>query len=267
MTADRELFYFKFFNDEDKQMVIDQGPIFLAGRIFVVRPWSTTVEEYRNGIKAIPIWVRLDIPKHLWTKNGLEMVSSLIGESLCMDEATSNRTRINYARVCVVVDLDFKFPSNILVEIGEGNIVDIGLDYEWIPDKCDFCKAFSHSDAKCATNPPVPKPTQNIPQRQQPKKQTPAISIQRNQRDRNTRWVPKNITQGQTSWERDDHGNNLSKETEVQNSVRSPLGIPPDSNPFSALAELEEEENDSANEYQNALEDPQSSEDGFTEPG
>ncbi|KAF9601650.1 hypothetical protein IFM89_021116 [Coptis chinensis] len=56
MIADRELFYFKFFNDEDKQMVIDQGSIFLAGRILVVRPWSTIVEEYRNGIKAIPIW-------------------------------------------------------------------------------------------------------------------------------------------------------------------------------------------------------------------
>ncbi|KAF9610146.1 hypothetical protein IFM89_020278 [Coptis chinensis] len=167
MIADRELFYFKFFNDEDKQTVIDHGPIFLAGRIFVVRPWSPTVEEYRNGIKVVPLWVKLDIPKHLWTKRGLEMVTSVLGDPLCMDEATSNRTRISYARVCIVVNLVFKFLSHFLVKFGEGNIVDIGVEYEWVLEKCSFCKAFSHSDNKCLKNPDVPKLFSNHNQKQQ----------------------------------------------------------------------------------------------------
>ncbi|KAF9600269.1 hypothetical protein IFM89_005855 [Coptis chinensis] len=95
------------------------------------------------------------------------------------------------------------------VEIGEGNIVDIGLDYEWIPDKCSFCKAFGHSDAKCLKNPVAPKPT---PQKKQAQKPLSANLYNNNKRERNTRWVPKNMLKGQTSIVRDEYGNSLSKE-------------------------------------------------------
>ncbi|KAF9600170.1 hypothetical protein IFM89_004994 [Coptis chinensis] len=69
MMADKNLFYFKFVNDEDKQRVIDHEPRSFLGRIFVVRPWTPSIDKYRNGIKALPIWIRVDLPKHLWTKN------------------------------------------------------------------------------------------------------------------------------------------------------------------------------------------------------
>ncbi|KAF9607838.1 hypothetical protein IFM89_002055 [Coptis chinensis] len=45
MIDDKDLFYFKFFNKEDRQIVIDHGPLFLAGRIFVVRSWSPKNEN------------------------------------------------------------------------------------------------------------------------------------------------------------------------------------------------------------------------------
>ncbi|KAF9625386.1 hypothetical protein IFM89_022191 [Coptis chinensis] len=152
MMAYKNLFYFKFVNDEDKQRVIDHEPLFLLGRIFVVRPWTPSIDKYRNGIKALPIWIRVDLPKHLWTKNGIDFISSIIGEPIYMDDATARRTRISYARICVVVDIEFKFPSFIPIKIGEGDIVDIGLDYEWVPDLCTSCKIFGHSNSKCIKN-------------------------------------------------------------------------------------------------------------------
>ncbi|KAF9612724.1 hypothetical protein IFM89_003266 [Coptis chinensis] len=138
MIADINMFYFKFINDEDKQLAIDHGPLFLTSRIFVVRPWSPAVEKYRNGIKALPIWVRLDLPKHLWMKNGIDFVSSIIGEPICMDDATARRSRISYARICVVVDTKFKFPSSITVKISEGDSADIGLECEWVREEHKF---------------------------------------------------------------------------------------------------------------------------------
>ncbi|KAF9615610.1 hypothetical protein IFM89_024706 [Coptis chinensis] len=152
MIADKNLFYFKFVNDEDRQLVIDHGPLFLAGRIFVVRPWFPVVENLRNGITALPIWIRMDLPKHLWTKNGIDFVSSIIGEPICMDDATTNRTRIAYARICSVVDTNFKFPSQITVNTGGETTMDIGLEYEWLPDLCNYCKVFGHSNANCPKN-------------------------------------------------------------------------------------------------------------------
>ncbi|KAF9623411.1 hypothetical protein IFM89_002995 [Coptis chinensis] len=45
------------------------------------------------------------------------------------------------------------------------------------------------------------------------------------------------------------------------------VGFPQDSNPFSALADLDEEDNDSSTEYQNALDVYQPSEDSLSDPG
>ncbi|KAF9615245.1 hypothetical protein IFM89_022507 [Coptis chinensis] len=53
-----------------------------------------------------------------------------------MDDVTTKRTRIDYARVCVVVDINFGFPFFISVNYGEGNKVDINLDYDWVPEQC-----------------------------------------------------------------------------------------------------------------------------------
>ncbi|KAF9613585.1 hypothetical protein IFM89_009255 [Coptis chinensis] len=201
MIADQNLFYFKFVNDEDRQLVIDHGPLFLAGRIFVVRPWFPALENLRNGITALPIWIKMDLPKHLGTKNGIDFISSIIGEPICMDNATTNRTRITYARVCTIVDTNFKFPSHITVNIGEDTI-DIGLDYEWQPEVCDTCKIFGHSTAKCPNNKAKDVQAQDTAKQVQTQ-HTQVIRYKR----QTMRWTPKKYAQnGQTSCLRDDEG-------------------------------------------------------------
>ncbi|KAF9604458.1 hypothetical protein IFM89_006740 [Coptis chinensis] len=92
IIADGDLFYFKFVIEEDRKMVIEHGPLFIAGRIFVVRPWSESIGQHRNKMKSLPIWVKLDLPKQLWT--------------------------------------DFKFPSSIRVNLGDGKEADISLEYD-----------------------------------------------------------------------------------------------------------------------------------------
>ncbi|KAF9621091.1 hypothetical protein IFM89_016525 [Coptis chinensis] len=213
MMADKNLFYFKFVNDEDKQRVIDHEPLFLAGRIFVVRPWTPSIDKYRNGIKALPIWIRVDLPKHLWTKNGIDFISSIIGEPICMDDATARRTRISYARICVVVDIEFKFPSFIPVKIGEGVIVDIGLDYEWVPDLCTSCKIFGHSDSKCIKNKEVSAQNPVI----QP--QMARTQVQNKPRKQHMRWTPKkNTLIGQTSCLRDKNGTTVTNDGQTEDT-------------------------------------------------
>ncbi|KAF9589266.1 hypothetical protein IFM89_022184 [Coptis chinensis] len=152
MIADRDLLYFKFVNEEDRKMVIEHGPLFIASRIFVVRPWSESIEQHQNKMKSLPIWVKLDLPKQLWTGNGIDFVLSIIGEPICMDNATANRTRLSYARICAVVNTNFKFPSSIRVNLDDGKEADISLEYDWIPSLCKICNIFGHTDAKCHKN-------------------------------------------------------------------------------------------------------------------
>ncbi|KAF9593005.1 hypothetical protein IFM89_019732 [Coptis chinensis] len=118
-----------------------------------------------------------DIPKQLWTDNGIGFISSIIGEPICTDDATANRVRLNYARFCVVVNTDFKFPASITVNMGNGDNADISLDYDWIPSVCEHCNTFGHTDAKCSRNKDV-----------QPSKQGPLIKTKKKPQQR---WTPK----------------------------------------------------------------------------
>ncbi|KAF5202090.1 hypothetical protein FRX31_008320 [Thalictrum thalictroides] len=86
MVADDEVFYFKFQSEEDKILVIEKGPIFIAGRLFVLRFWSPEIEKGRNLISSVPIWVKLEgVPKRLWSEEGLGFLGSLIGSSCVRD--------------------------------------------------------------------------------------------------------------------------------------------------------------------------------------
>ncbi|KAF9613159.1 hypothetical protein IFM89_005930 [Coptis chinensis] len=84
---------------EDKQMVLEGVPIFIVGKIFVIRPWSPEAENHRNKATTIPIWAKLSkVPKELWTKNGLSFLASIIGGPLYMDGATSMKQRLDFAK-------------------------------------------------------------------------------------------------------------------------------------------------------------------------
>ncbi|KAF9621306.1 hypothetical protein IFM89_019392 [Coptis chinensis] len=180
MVADKDLFYFKFVNEEDRQLVIELGSLFIASRVLVVRPWSESVEQQCSKIRSLSVWVKMDLPKLLWTKKRIEFVGSILGG--CMDVATSKRERLSYARACVVVDTDFSFPSSTRVDLGKGVQVDIALDYNWVPKKCQICNTFGHSDAKC--------PKQQGDTSKGEKNQ----HLQKKQPKHKQRWTPKKTT-------------------------------------------------------------------------
>ncbi|KAF9602620.1 hypothetical protein IFM89_030508 [Coptis chinensis] len=59
ITTYRDLFYISFSASEDKQAVLEGGPIFIAGKIFVVMPWLLEAESQRNNVSTVPIWAKL----------------------------------------------------------------------------------------------------------------------------------------------------------------------------------------------------------------
>ncbi|KAF5187086.1 Rna exonuclease, partial [Thalictrum thalictroides] len=149
MVADDDLFYFKFQSEDDKIMVIDKGPIFIAGRLFVLKFWSPEVDKGKNLISSVPIWVKFEnVPKRLWSEEGLGFIASLLGRPVCLDDATLKKTRLKFAKVCIEVDLECPFPKSLKIKLG-GEIVDIKVDYTWIPSKCSKCASFGHLSNKC----------------------------------------------------------------------------------------------------------------------
>ncbi|PKI44287.1 hypothetical protein CRG98_035361 [Punica granatum] len=75
---------------------------------------------------------------------GISYLVSAIGKPLFMDRATALRSRLDYAKVCIEVDVEKEILEFLNVDLGNNYSVEVLVDIPWLPDKCDHCKVFGH---------------------------------------------------------------------------------------------------------------------------
>ncbi|KAL0444841.1 UNVERIFIED_CONTAM: hypothetical protein Slati_2206800 [Sesamum latifolium] len=88
--------------------------------------------------------------------DGLSMVASGIDRPLYSDAITKTCTRLDFARVCVMVDFHSTLPRHLVVMVVNSRICDI--EYEWVPSKCLTCHSLGHSTAGCPSTKKTAKP-------------------------------------------------------------------------------------------------------------
>ncbi|KAK4381825.1 hypothetical protein Sango_2931200 [Sesamum angolense] len=120
----------------------------------------------RLPIFRSPVWIKLrHLPVELWTTEGLSTVASGIGRPLYPDAITRACTRLDFARVCVMLKVSSKLPKHVVImmpnELGGESACKVDVEYEWLPPKCTGCSSLGHNTKEC----PLSKPTK------------PAISI------------------------------------------------------------------------------------------
>ncbi|KAL0413833.1 UNVERIFIED_CONTAM: hypothetical protein Sradi_1585000 [Sesamum radiatum] len=142
-----------------------------------VPPPTPSLALRKHGYTQVPIWVKLKhIPVVLWTTDGLSTIVSGIGRLLYTDPITKAGTRLDFARVCVMVDFNATLPKYIVMmfsgEDGNEQPYRVDVEYEWISSKCLTCRSLGHTTAGCPSTkkpakPPVavyvPKPPSRIP--------------------------------------------------------------------------------------------------------
>ncbi|XP_019266749.1 PREDICTED: uncharacterized protein LOC109244159 [Nicotiana attenuata] len=90
----------------------------------VVKPWEPNVDDSKENMDRIPVWIRLkglDI-KYLGN-NALTKISGLVGKPLKADRATTNKERLAFARVLVEVSINQQYPKQVMFENEVGKIV------------------------------------------------------------------------------------------------------------------------------------------------
>ncbi|XP_011101715.1 uncharacterized protein LOC105179777 [Sesamum indicum] len=111
----------------------------------------------------IPIWIKLrHLPMEYWTMEGLSTVASVVGKPLYPDAITRACTRLDFARVCVMLDVTQTLRKHIIImtpnEDGGETPCKIDVEYEWLPPKCTSCITIGHMTKDCELNKPL-KPT------------------------------------------------------------------------------------------------------------
>ncbi|KAL2248001.1 UNVERIFIED_CONTAM: hypothetical protein Sindi_2652400 [Sesamum indicum] len=107
--------------------------------------------------KHVPIWIKLrHLPMEYWTTNGLSTVASGVGKPLYPDAITRACTRLDFARVCVMIDVAQTLKNHIIVMTPDENGGEIAckvdVEYEWLPSKCTNYMTLGHMTKDCPLN-------------------------------------------------------------------------------------------------------------------
>lgn len=152
-------FIFKFHDESNRNAVLEGGPWHVAGQPIFLKKWSPNLNMAKEGFKKIPMWIKIyGIPLEFWSSKGLSMVASAIGKPLYMDTITEKCERLEFAKICVEIESSSTFPDRVELELPNGDLIDVIIEYAWKPITCTWCKTFGHSLSSCRVAPIDSKP-------------------------------------------------------------------------------------------------------------
>ncbi|KAL2251904.1 UNVERIFIED_CONTAM: hypothetical protein Sindi_2312700 [Sesamum indicum] len=147
-------FFFQFKTIAYMEEAIEGGPWLFQGQPIVLQKWEPGLVMRKLKHIQGPVWIKLrHLPVELWTEESLSTVASGIGKPLYPDAITRACTRLDFARVCVMLDVSSNLPKHIIImtpdEEGGETPCKIDVEYEWIPPKCTSCLMLGHSAKDC----------------------------------------------------------------------------------------------------------------------
>ncbi|PIM97113.1 hypothetical protein CDL12_30422 [Handroanthus impetiginosus] len=102
-------------------------------------------------------WTFEGLPLHLYNTAALFTIGKLIGQPLKVDEATRLRSRMNFARLCIEVDLQKPPPEFVKIQ-QEDEFTSVPVVFEKMPKYCSYCKHAGHDEQDCYIKGPNPRP-------------------------------------------------------------------------------------------------------------
>lgn len=92
------------------------GPWTVNGFVMGLEVWSPRFHPDMPLEYYSPVWICLPrLPLMYWDKKNIGRIAAMVGKPLWVDEVTDSLGRIEYARVCVKVNLAKPLPSRFWV--------------------------------------------------------------------------------------------------------------------------------------------------------
>ncbi|KAL0290049.1 UNVERIFIED_CONTAM: hypothetical protein Sradi_7058700 [Sesamum radiatum] len=159
-------FFFQFKTMAALEEVLEGGPWLYLGQPIVLQKWEPGMVLRKLKHTEVPVWIKLrHLPVELWATDGLSTVASGIGRPLYPDAITRACTRLDFARVCVMLNVNSKLPKHIVIMIpnehGGESACKVDVEYEWLPPKCTNCTSLGHATKECPLTKPM-KPAISI---------------------------------------------------------------------------------------------------------
>ncbi|KAK8577610.1 hypothetical protein V6N13_027879 [Hibiscus sabdariffa] len=129
---------------------VKNGPWHIQNKPLILRKWEPNLRRLDFDLKKIPVWVQLyNVPLKLFSRRGLSYIASAIGVPLYMDTITASKGKLEFAKVCIEIEVGARFPKVIPVQLRDGTIVSVTVHIPWSPPSCSKCQVFGHLDRAC----------------------------------------------------------------------------------------------------------------------
>ncbi|KAL0311723.1 UNVERIFIED_CONTAM: hypothetical protein Sradi_5571600 [Sesamum radiatum] len=130
---------------------------FLKGSPMRVFKWSPTFNPNHES-SIVPIWVNFPgLPAHLFRKDALFAIASMVGTPLQVADSTYNRSKMSRASVCIEIDLLRPCLEEVDIQIHDRTFKQ-KIEYEQTPRFCLLCNHVGHQDSECYSKGGAPKP-------------------------------------------------------------------------------------------------------------
>ncbi|GAB4831380.1 hypothetical protein Ancab_040239 [Ancistrocladus abbreviatus] len=145
-----DFFVIVFSNPLDYSKVVNGVPWKIAGHYITLHPFVHNFRPSEATIGQTAIWIRLrEFPIELYDEEVYHLIAlALGGRLLKIDCVTQTRSKVEFARLCCVLDLRNALPRYLQI----GNLLQ-KIEYEGLGDLCDCCRHVGHLQHECTLYP------------------------------------------------------------------------------------------------------------------
>ena len=114
-----------------------------------MKPWRSVDSVQETEVSSIPIWIQLaDLELKYWGEKSLFKIVSSIGTPIRVDHFIKERNRLAYPQILIEIKLAQTLVEQLQFEDEFGEVVNIGVRYEWRPVICAHCRGVGHETDK-----------------------------------------------------------------------------------------------------------------------
>lgn len=142
---------FQFGCEEDLNAVLEHEIWLLRGRFpLALKRWCHGDKFSWSCFDHVPAWIRIyDLDQRFKSDRMLNVIASMIGEPISLDDSIWAITQDKFIRMMVVVSVKDIMKDAIVLKSKEGEEFRLKIHYEWIPYFCEGCVKFGHLDSRC----------------------------------------------------------------------------------------------------------------------